>query len=118
MGGGGGKAPEPKKFVSPPIDNSPATNPIPNFFGPRPGVSPYAVMAALQQAQRPQPFQQFGQQSPPTPFSAGPMVQRELPQQQPTPQPQQQQPVAPPMSGPMTKEEFLARRKLGKGGGV
>lgn len=65
MGGGGGKAPEPKKFVAPPIDNSPATNPIPNFFtqgGPqRP--NPFAGLG--QGAQPQSPFgQQQGQMTP------------------------------------------------------
>jgi hypothetical protein len=59
MGGGGGKAPEPKKFVAPPIDNSPATNPIPNFFANR---APGGQMPMS-------PYQQFGGMTPPqSPF--------------------------------------------------
>jgi hypothetical protein len=116
MGGGGGKPPEPKKFVSPPIDNSPATNPIPNFFANRPPMSPYAVMAALQQVERPQPFQQFGMQSPPVPqFTASPPIQRLFPRTETKQAEKEAEPPVP--SGPMTKEEYLARRKLGKGGG-
>ena len=49
MGGGGGKAPEPKKFESPALQDGPAKNPIPNFFGGgQRGQTPYEAMSALQ----------------------------------------------------------------------
>ncbi len=69
MGGGSKPAPEPTKFVSPPIDNSPATHPIPNFFqGNSVGrpQSPYELMQAMQQARPQNPFQgiQGGSPSP------------------------------------------------------
>lgn len=70
MGGGGGKAPEPKTFTPPPLQDGPAKNPIPNFFQgnsvQRPQ-SPYEAIAALTQNRAPQnPFQgiQGGQQAP------------------------------------------------------
>ena len=69
MGGGGGKAPEPKTFTPPPLQDGPAKNPIPNFFagngGARPQ-SPYDAMQALQSVLAPQsPFQSMqGGQSP------------------------------------------------------
>lgn len=59
MGGGGGKAPEPKTFTPPPLQDGPAKNPIPNFFGggQRPQ-SPYEAMQALSSVLAPQnPFQ-------------------------------------------------------------
>lgn len=72
MGGGSKKAPEPTKFVSPPIDNSPATRPIPNFFQgnsvQRPP-SPYEMMSALGQAQPQTP------QSNPVMGSLAPLLQ-------------------------------------------
>lgn len=71
MGGGGGKAPEPKTFTPPPLNDGPAKNPIPNFFASagaagRPQ-SPYEALAALSQVIAPQsPFQGMsgGQQAP------------------------------------------------------
>lgn len=61
MGGGGGKAPEPKTFTPAPLQEGPAKNPIPNFFaqaGDRmaggnasSGMTPYDVFSALQNAQ-------------------------------------------------------------------
>lgn len=69
MGGGSSKAPEPKTFTPPPINNAPPANPVANFFGAR-GTgaeahqNPFAAMGQIPQAQAQNPFQQQGQVTP------------------------------------------------------
>lgn len=63
MGGGGGKTPEPTKFTPPPLQDGPAKNPIPNFFGAQAGgarQNPFAALGQIGTAQAQNPFQ--GQQ--------------------------------------------------------
>jgi hypothetical protein len=64
MGGGGGSTPAPKTFTPPPLQDGPATNPIPNFFskaGAESRVNPFAALAQIQQTPAQNPFGQPGQ---------------------------------------------------------
>lgn len=86
MGGGSKPAPQAQAYTPPPIDNSPAKKPIPNFFQgnsvQRPP-SPYEMMAALGQTQPPTPLANPG------PSALAPLLQSQaLPPSAPEPSPQ------------------------------
>lgn len=102
--GGGGSASQPKTYTPPPLQNTPVSPPIPNFFaGGQVGQSPYQAMAGF----APQPIMgPMGQTIAPPQFLAPQMMTPPVaPPSTPVPVPV---PVAPPQHGPMTMHQRWA----------
>lgn len=103
MGGGGGSTPAPKTFTPPPLQDGPATNPVPNWFaqaaGSSPRPDPFQALANLPVAQAQNPF---GQPNQPVAMPIVQQIQRTL-----AAAPQQQQPEPAKAAPQLTREQQM-----------